>query len=152
MGSGVAHIVLVLFLILRIPWENDARSSEVCQKSGRRSDCDRYDSPAGKDRVCMVSDEGLVDWYTDAKVCRHDISVSRDLSDFCPGYVGMNMSLGCNVNTSVIYKDGMLVSDEPAVTFNGLQAENEGLYQCRRRGSLEVIHEFNMTVQSKSTL
>lgn len=68
----------------------------------------------------------------------------------------MNMNLTCvvtNASQTVIYKDGMPFSDGPTATFfNGLQAEDEGLYQCRRRGSPDMIYEFNMTVQSKLLL
>ena len=151
MGSGVASLIVFLFL-LRIPWKNAARTPQVCPKQGLRWDCDRYESPAGKNRVCLVHGTGQVEWYTgtDSIGCNRDRLTSRDFSSFCPGYVGMNMSLNCVVANASIYKDGVPLSDEPTVTFfNGLRAEDEGLYQCRRRGSLEVIHKFNMTVQSK---
>ena len=65
----------------------------------------------------------------------------------------MNMNLTCVVtdaSQTVIYKDGIPFSDGPTATFfNGLQAEDEGLYECR---SLGMIYEFNMTVQSKLLL
>lgn len=156
MGTSIASFVLLLFL-LRSPWENAARaSSEVCQ----RRDCDRYDVPAGKDRVCLMhnlmhSGSTGLEWYTgtlESEKCSiSGRTRSRDVSKFCPGYVGMNMSLWCDfINiSSVIYKDGVPLSEGPTVTFNGLRKEDEGLYQCRRRDSGELIDEFNMTVQSK---
>ena len=156
MGTGAAAFVLLLFLLWS-PWENVARaSSEVCKRSGIRRDCDGYDAPASKDRVCWMRNTGL-EWYTgtlDSKRCSifSVKSTSRDVSTFCPGYVGMNMSLWCDfINvSSVIYKDGAPLSEGPTVTFNGLRKEDEGLYQCRIRGSLELIDEFNMTVRSKT--
>ena len=131
-----------------------ASGSDVC----KRNDCDLYDVPSAKDRVCRMNDRfGYVEleWYTgtlDEQTClRLGMGISQDISDFCPGYVGMNMSLWCDfVNvTSVIYKNGMPLTGDSTVTFDRLQKEDEGLYQCRQYDSSEVIGEFNMTVQSE---
>lgn len=148
----VAFIVVALHALAM-------ESTDVCQ----RRDCNLYDAPAGKDRVCWMhnttrSGSTGLEWYTgtlESERCRsYAKSTSRDVSKFCPGYVGMNMSLWCdfiNVNVaSVIYKDGVPLSEGPTVTFNGLRKEDEGLYQCKRCGSQELIDEFNMTVQSKT--
>ena len=154
MGTGVASFVL--FLLLLILWES-ARASEVCR---RRIDCGIYDAPSSKDRVCKIynttSGSIVLEWYTgtlNSSRCTASAAklISRDFSKFCPGYVGMSMSLWCDfVNvTSVIYKNGVPLTSESTVTFNRLQKEDEGLYQCKRHGSLELIAEFNMTVQSK---
>ena len=158
MATGVATVILLLFLLWS-PWDSVAGAPEVCQKE----DCYTYDSPASKDRVCRMHNMGLfgntvanqLEWYTgtlDSPRCTRDSRSRNFLELYCPGYVGMHMSLLCEFTnvTSVIYKDGMPLSDGPTVTFNQLQKENEGLYQCRRRGSLQVIAEFNMTVQSKT--
>lgn len=158
MGTGVASFVLLLFL-LPSRWENAARASEDCQRFGQRKDCDQYDAPTAKERVCRIHSTpsgSELEWYTgtlDGELERcMGILRARDVSKFCPGYVGMSMSLLCDFAnvTAVLYKDGEPLTEEANVTFSGLQKEDEGLYQCRQRGSLDLIAEFNMTVQSKT--
>ena len=127
-----------------------------------RSKCDLYNYPSSKDRVCRWrydSDDctAAVQWYTGTlpggERCDElgPPTTWKDCLSFCPGYVGMRMSLWCDFNgngTSLIYKDGRQLTGNATVTFNRLKKENEGVYQCRSiNGSL--IGEFNMTVQSK---
>ena len=157
LDQTMSRNVLVAFVVVALRALAMESSSDVCQ----RRDCDLYDAPSSKDRVCWMhnatrSGNTELEWYTgtlESERCRSSaIRTSRDVSKFCPGYVGMNMSLWCDfINVaSVIYKDGVPLSEGPTVTFDGLRKEDEGLYQCRRRGSLELIAEFNMTVRSKT--
>ena len=127
----------------------------------KRNDCDLYDVPSAKDRVCRMNDRfGYVEleWHTgtiDEQTCLLSVGhTSQDILKFCPGYVGMNMSLWCDFAhvTSVIYKDGLPLTGDSTVTFDRLQKEDKGLYQCRKYDTSEVIGEFNMTVQSESQL
>ena len=153
--SRTVNVLAAIIAVALYASVMESSSSDVCQ----RRDCDRYDVPSSKDRVCRMyntSDYIGLEWYTgtldSARCTVFGRSTSRDISRFCPGHVGMNMSLWCDFVhfTSVIYKDGVPFTNEPTVTFNRLQKEDEGLYQCRRHGSLELIAEFNMTVQSKT--
>ena len=150
--------MFVAFVFVLALWSvgEIASESEVCQTT--RGDCGLYDAPSSKDRVCRMHGtlgDYSLEWYTgtlDSPRCTNSRTTSRDFLFYCPGYVGMNMSLWCDFVdvTSVIYKDGVPLTGEPTVTFNRLQKEHEGLYQCRRNDSLELIEEFNMTVQSKT--
>ena len=150
MGRSVA----VAFIVISL-WSTAKCEPYVCQES----DCNLYDTPSDKNRVCKVSDAFdylELEWYTgtlDDRTCHNSVTgVSQDVSEVCPGYVGMTMSLWCDfVNvTSVIYKNGMPLTGDSTVTFDRLQKKDEGLYQCRQYyDSGEVIIEFNMTVQGE---
>ena len=145
----IATVLIITFCLLSVG------EGAVC----RRGDCDLYEVPSGKDRVCrMPADSSIVEWYVGTLESAPKCSLggfSRVLSiwdDFCPGYVGMNMSLWCDsavVTGPVIFKDGIPLSGNATVTFNYLRKEDEGLYQCRRNDSGEVLGEFNMTVRGK---
>ena len=144
MEKGLAAIIVISLNLL-----NASGSERHCQSS----DCDRYDVPPSKNRVCTMpayQDSTGVEWSVGTQgSCPR--SLSSDVKDFCPGYVGMNMSLVCGFSnvTSVIFKDGRPLSGGATVTFNYLRKEDEGLYQCWRNDSGGLLGEFNMTVRSK---
>ena len=148
METGLAAVIVILLGLLSV-----SNSRFVCQ----RGDCDRYDVPPGNDRVCRVpayADVSTkVEWYAGTLDSGHRCPnyLAYDIKDFCPGYVGMNMNLWCDFAniTSVIVKDGIPLTGGATVTFNSLRKEDEGLYQCRRNDSSEVLGEFNMTVRGK---
>ena len=128
----------------------------VCQPT----DCDPYDSPASEDRICRLhairgGEAVQLGWRAgaledQAQRCRNSF-YPITIADFCPGYVGMRMSLLCDFEEEVaIYKDGVPLTGGTHVTYSSLQRKHQGLYQCVQlvNGSNEVVGEFNMTVQS----
>ena len=120
-----------------------------------RSACDVVDTPPSIDRVCRLhydseNSQVALQWYTgtlNAERC-DDNDNNNGVLPFCPGYVGMRMSLWCDFsdNSTSLYKNGSRIGGS-TVTFYRLQKEDEGAYRCMRNGSL--IGEFNMTVDGE---
>lgn len=134
------------------------RGEGICQRTAQRWDCDRYDSPSSRERVCRLVVDGdgakKVNWYTgtleERKCWNFRYNIAQDVIDFCPGYAGMTMSLLCNFSSlSVIYRDGHPLTGGAAVTFSNLQKEHEGRYECRDARTNETLGEYNMTVRSE---
>ena len=150
MTKSVAVAVMILLSLL-----HDGEAVDYLDLPGRR-DCDLYDVPSSKDRVCKTvssNEETLIIWYTgtlDSQRCLPQVAItSQDLIPFCPGYLGMKMGLWCNFeNATVIYKDGVPLNGNSSVTYSSLQKQHEGLYQCRT-DSINVAGEFNLTVEGR---
>ena len=150
MTKSVAVAVMILLSLL-----HEGEAVDYLDLPGRR-DCDLYDMPSSKDRVCKTvssNEETLISWYTgtlDSQRCLSLVAItSHDLIPFCPGYLGMKMSLWCNFeNATVIYKDGVPLNGNSSVTYSSLQKQHEGLYQCRTDG-INVAGEFNLTVEGR---
>ena len=149
MTKSVAVAVMILLSLL-----HEGEAIDYLDLPGRR-DCDLYDVPSSKDRVCNMSSssDGEIRWYTgtlDKQRCLPQVATtSQDLIPFCPGYLGMKMSLWCNFeNATVIYKDGVPLNGNSSVTYSSLQKQHEGLYQCRT-DNISVAGEFNLTVEGR---
>lgn len=153
MESALAAVIAISIGILSTS-AGQSDSSHLCRK---QRDCNQYDVPSGgRHRVCrtptFVDDSTGVEWYAGTldsdPVCA---GLAHESIDYCPGYVGMSMSLWCDFDnvSAVISKDGVDLTGNATKTFSSVRKGDEGLYQCRRKDSGELLGEFNMTVRSK---
>ena len=153
MESILAAIIAVSLGILNVS-AGESDPSNVCRT---RHDCNKYDAPlGGSHRVCrmhvFVDDWTGVEWYAgtlDSDTCPPDHG--HEVIEYCPGYVGMNMTLWCDFGnmSAVISKDGVDLTGSATKIFDSVRKEDEGLYQCRQNDTGELLGEFNMTVRSK---
>ena len=152
MESILAAVIAISLGILNMSAGESDSSNNMCQ----RHDCNQYDAPSGgRHRVCRIDDDRTgVEWYagalnSDTYTCPP--YQAHDFIEYCPGYVGMNMTLWCDFDnvSAVISKDGVDLTESSTIIFNSVRKEDEGLYQCRRNDSGKLLGEYNMTVHSK---
>lgn len=153
MESILAAVIAISLGILNMS-AGESDSSNMCRT---RHGCNQYDVPSGgRHRVCRmhVFDDGWtgVEWHAgtlNSNTC--PATVAHGVIEYCPGYVGMNMTLWCDFGnvSAVISKDGKDLTESATKIVNSVRKEDEGLYQCRRKDSGELLGEFNMTVRSE---
>lgn len=110
--------------------------------------------PFGRNRHCAVTNSSLtsllkhvtvhLSWHEEDCTLKQHVNASE-----CPGYVGMMLSFECQIDGTYVYSVQKNRSmGRPNITFNELQPEDAGQYQCRLSIDNKILSTYNITVST----